>query len=232
MSAVTAPASVLDARALPRGERGPAVLARFDALAPGETLRVVTDHEPRPLLRHLRRERPGLFEWTPLETGPERWRIELSRRAARLGELRGVTEALAWDHDRLDALLARVFGERSRSSFEAARELWPAFELGLRRHIRFEEQLLFPVFEERTGLPGGSGPTAVMRAEHRDIERLLEGLRAAVGVPGAAAETLCAELRRVLGEHNEKEERVLYPGTDKLLTPEESDALVARIQEA
>jgi hemerythrin superfamily protein len=71
-----------------------------------------------------------------------------------------------------------------------------------------------------------------MRAEHRDIEMLLEGIRGTVGVPGSAAETLRAELVRVLGEHNEKEEQVLYPGTDKLLTREESDALVARIQEA
>jgi uncharacterized protein (DUF2249 family)/hemerythrin superfamily protein len=232
MSTSIASKPILNTLTLPRGERCPTVLARFDALAPGEALQVITDHEPRPLLRHLRRERQGLFEWTPLETGPELWRTELVRRAANLGELRCVTEALAWDHDRLDALLARVFEERARSSYETARHLWHGFEFGLRRHIRFEEQVLFPELEERTGMPRGAGPTAVMRAEHRDIEMLLEGIRGTVGVPGSAAETLRAELVRVLGEHNEKEEQVLYPGTDNLLTREESDALVARIQEA
>jgi hypothetical protein len=34
----------------------------------------------------------------------------------------------------------------------------------------------------------------------------------------------------VLGDHNLKEERVLYPTTDRILGAEESDALVARIQ--
>lgn len=232
MSTATASPKIVDTRTLAHGEGCPTVLARFDTLAPGEALRVITDHEPRPLLRHLRRERQGLFEWTPLETGPGLWRTELVRRAANLGELRCVTEALAWDHDRLDALLGRVFEERARSSYEKARELWPSFEFGLRRHIRFEEQVLFPVFEKRTGLPEDAGPTGVMRAEHRAIEMLLEGIRGTVGVPGAAAETLRAELLRVLGEHNEKEEQVLYPGTDSMLTPEESDALVASIQEA
>jgi hypothetical protein len=35
----------------------------------------------------------------------------------------------------------------------------------------------------------------------------------------------------LLRGHNEKEELVLYPGTDRLLAAEESDALVARLQE-
>jgi hypothetical protein len=36
--------------------------------------------------------------------------------------------------------------------------------------------------------------------------------------------------RDVLGGHNMKEEPILYPGTDRLLTEDERDALVPRIQ--
>jgi len=232
MSAATASESILDSRALPPAERRRTVLARFDALALGEALRVVTDHEPLPLLRQLREERRGLFEWTPLETGPELWRTEIFRRAAALGDLRSVTEALVWDHERLDALLARVFEQRARADYEAAAGLWEAFEFGLLRHIRFEDRILFPAFDERTGTPPGAGPAAAMSEEHRAIEEFLEGIGATVGLPGGAAEMLRDEMLRILGCHNEKEVRVLYPETDGTLTPEASDALVARIQES
>jgi len=68
-----------------------------------------------------------------------------------------------------------------------------------------------------------------MRAEHRDIEALIEEIGQALAGEGAAL-PLRAELHRVLGEHNVKEERMLYPATDQVLQPEERDALVGRIQ--
>lgn len=228
---VTAPPLVLDARSLASAERSRRALEGFDRLKVGERLRVVTDDDPRPLLRHLHEERGGAFEWTPLESEPGHWIADVFRRAANVGELRRVTEALAWDHDRLDALCAQAFAERAAGRLEGARALWGEFAGGLRRHIRFEEEILFPLFEEKTGMPPEAGPTAVMRSEHRDIAALLEGITAAMAAPDATAETLRAQLLALLGGHNDKEEMVLYPGTDRLLSPEESDALVLQIQE-
>src|SRR5262249_36065605 len=110
-----------------------------------------------------------------------------------------------------------------------AREAWAEFELGLRRHIGFEESILFPEFERATGTPPGVGPTLVMKIEHRRIEALLESIgRALAG--DAAPWPLRAEPHEVLGAHNAKEEGVLYPMTDGSLGEAESDALVARIQ--
>ena len=186
MMIATATPSLLDTRTLSKPNRCRAVLDSFDRLEPGQTLVVFTDHDPQPLLRHFQKDRPGLFEWTPQESDPTLWRTELFRRAANRGALRRVTEALAWDHDRLDALLSRIFDERAAGRLEDARRLWPEFERGLERHIRFEEELLFPVFEEKAGLSPNQGPTAVMRAEHRQIEMLLEGITAVVGAPGPA----------------------------------------------
>ena len=110
-----------------------------------------------------------------------------------------------------------------------ARAAWAEFELGLRRHIGFEEEILFPGFEAGTGMSPQAGPTAVMRIEHREIERLLEAIRGALaGI--ADPLPLRTELHRVLAAHNMKEEQVLYPMTDRALGPEESDILVSRIQ--
>jgi hemerythrin-like domain-containing protein len=65
--------------------------------------------------------------------------------------------------------------------------------------------------------------------EHLRIGKLLEAI-GSVLQGGGAPLPLRAQLHQVLGEHNEKEELVLYPMTDQSLGVEGSDALVARIQ--
>jgi regulator of cell morphogenesis and NO signaling len=230
MNLVTSSPPSLDVRTLTGPDRCQTVLGEFDRLRPGETMIVVSGHRPAKLLGHLQADRRGLFEWSPLEDGPEVWRTEIARRDAPLGAQRTVTEALGWDHDRLEAIFRRGFEARAARDYAGAREAFTRFDLGLRRHIRFEEEILFPAFEEWAELPSQGGPTGVMRAEHREIEAILEALRAVVDRPGRAADTLREDLERVLGGHNVKEENVLYPGTDKLLDADERDALVRRIQ--
>jgi uncharacterized protein (DUF2249 family)/hemerythrin-like domain-containing protein len=205
------------------------ILDAFDALAPGDSLLVVGDHEPRDLLRRLQADRKGLFEWSPLEAGPSCFRTAVSRRAAEPGARREVAEALAWDHDRLDILEQGAFELLAGGNLKGAQVRWAEFTLGLRRHIRFEEEILFPAFEEGLGMPAGNGPTGVMRGEHREIERLIDLIGRALAGDGTPL-PLRSDLHRLLGEHNAKEEQVLYPGTDRRLGPEERDALVARIQ--
>ncbi len=157
------------------------ILTAFDALAPGERVVVVGDGAPGELLRQLQSSRRGQFEWSPLEAGPRRFRTEITRRAAAAGSRRDVTEALAWDHDRLDTMEKEAFERLAGGDSAGAQAAWAAFSFGLRRHIRFEEEILFPTFEQRAGFPPAAGPTAVMRAEHREIEALLdrigEGMR-------------------------------------------------------
>ena len=63
-------------------ERKACVLKTFDALATGESLVVVNDHLPRGLLVHFQEQRPGLFEWTSLEEGPEVFKVQITRRTA------------------------------------------------------------------------------------------------------------------------------------------------------
>lgn len=206
-----------------------AALDSFDGLLPDESLVIVAAAEPRELLNLLQVERKGTFEWSLLEAGPATFRVELTRRRAERGASREVGEALAWDHDRLDALEQRAFERLEAGDAAGAGAAWAEFAVGLKRHIRFEDEILFPTFEERVGMPPGAGPTAVMRAEHREIEALIEAIGRALAGNGAAV-PLRAELHALLGQHNMKEEHVLYPATDQALAPAERDALVARIQ--
>jgi hemerythrin-like domain-containing protein/uncharacterized protein (DUF2249 family) len=233
MSTVSVPVlKFLDCRCRSGAERESAVLHSFDGLQPGQTLTFRYDAKPAEVLQRLQRERKGLFEWTPLEEEGGSWRVEVLRRAGRAGQPREITEALSWDHDRLDALEDAAFEALAAGDRELARRSYSAFVHGLKRHIGFEEQLLFPVFEERTGLRPTMGPTAVMRAEHVEIVRLLDALAAAIGagLPCAELEDSRHAFHALMRSHNDKEEQVLYPAVDRTLSPEESDTLVARIQ--
>jgi regulator of cell morphogenesis and NO signaling len=221
--------NLVDVRSLAPRDRDAALLTAFDRLAPSETLLLVSAGPPRELLELLRKERKGLFEWTALDRDAGPWQVAIGRRTAVAGAGRRVTEALERDHDRLDGLLQRAMKALRVGHDEAARAAYNAFRRGLCRHIRFEEELLFPVFEMRTGLPHG-GPTSVLRAEHRQIEALLGEIGRALEEAPSTVEDLCRALRDALADHNRKEELILYPGTDRLLTEAQSDALVARIQ--
>jgi uncharacterized protein (DUF2249 family)/hemerythrin-like domain-containing protein len=230
MPSSTTADQTVELEAIPEAERRSRLLALFDALPPGERLVVSGAREPAWLLSALQAERKGLFEWSPLETRSGRSRVEVARRAGHLGDPRGVDEALSWDHDRLDALELAAFERRAARDLAGACRLYAEFAVGLRRHIGFEEQLVFPAFERAAGMPPTVGPTAVMRAEHREIESLLGQIEAGMGDAGAPVEELRRRFHAVLGDHNEKEERVLYPTTDDLLGKGEADRLVSQVQ--
>ncbi len=74
--------TTLDVRELLPRERHPLIFARLDALQVGETLRLVNDHDPKPLRYQLMAERPDMFAWEPEEQGPEQWVIRIRKIAA------------------------------------------------------------------------------------------------------------------------------------------------------
>lgn len=78
MSDISAKPSI-DVRTLAPRERHPTIFGMLHALAPGETMVIVSDHEPRPLHYQIEMSHPGEFSWEYLETGPEVWRVEIGR---------------------------------------------------------------------------------------------------------------------------------------------------------
>ena len=72
----------LDVREMIPRERHSTIFARFDALAPGETLRLINDHDPKPLYYQMMAEHPETFAWEPEQQGPEVWVIRIRKTAA------------------------------------------------------------------------------------------------------------------------------------------------------
>lgn len=71
--------TIVDVRSTPPHERHPRIFALFDALAPGETLALVSDHEPRPLRAQFTATRAGLFVWDQREVGHAHWEATIRK---------------------------------------------------------------------------------------------------------------------------------------------------------
>ena len=131
------------------------------------------------------------------------------------------------DHERLDRLFAE-FRSSKRTKFERAAEAFREFLVGLTRHIRWKEEVLFSAFEtddeNRT-----IGPTVVMRAEHRKIEEALQRVDNYVRDGNPDCDEDEARLLEILQAHNFKEEQVVYPLVDRMLGAAEKEALLQRI---
>ncbi len=130
-----------------------------------------------------------------------------------------VLEFMGKDHDRLDKLFK---GFRSKNNdINKAKSLFLDFRTGLLRHIVWEEEILFPIFEQKTGMHD-TGPTAVMRMEHRQIKEFLEKIHNKIAAREIKEITELEDgLLEVLTAHNEKEQNILYPWIDNSVSEEE-----------
>jgi iron-sulfur cluster repair protein YtfE (RIC family) len=126
-------------------------------------------------------------------------------------------EYFTLDHRRCDHVWAEVEAAAEAGADEDISTVWQRFAGELRRHLRMEEEILFPAFEQATGMTGG-GPTFVMRAEHDQMGGLLEQMDAAV-VAGDDEELLDQgdTLLLLIQQHNQKEEQMLYPMSEEAL---------------
>ena len=79
MSAQASETVTIDVRGMGPRERHPLIFSKIDSLAAGETLRLVNDHDPKPLYYQLMAERPGAIAWEYLEEGPEVWQVRMTK---------------------------------------------------------------------------------------------------------------------------------------------------------
>lgn len=117
------------------------------------------------------------------------------------------------DHDRLDQLFQSFLSFKSSHPGKAT-AYFQEFKSGLEQHIAWEEEILFPAFETKTGTTGG--PTQVMRWEHREIRKHLDAIAEKLSRKDFGTGGDETALLSVLGPHNEKEENILYPMIDQV----------------
>lgn len=125
-----------------------------------------------------------------------------------------ILDFMGHDHDRLDELFQNFKKLKTQDLPEAIKN-FSEFKKGLETHIEWEEQILFPFFEEKTGNKNG-GPTFVMRQEHIEIKNYLAKILTSINKGQIDIKHLEDGIYNTLKSHNEKEENVLYPMIDNL----------------
>ena len=144
--------------------------------------------------------------------------------------MNGIRELMAHDHKACDDEYAQIEQALAKGGWPAVAAAIETFCASMERHLGVEEAVLFPAFEQATGIT--MGPTRVMRLEHAQLRGLFDELRAAAAEGDAEglrgqAETLLIMMQ----QHNLKEENVLYPMCDQHLAAHAS-ALTPQLAEA
>ena len=119
---------------------------------------------------------------------------------------------LANDHQELEVLLEQLTSAFATGDRDVAAAAYRSFERRLTEHFDFEEEQLFAEFAT-------VNPVEVsdLRAEHRAIRARVEELAIGVDLHQTRLAAI-QELARMLREHAEREDRVLYPWADRIAT--------------
>ncbi len=136
-----------------------------------------------------------------------------------------ITDYMSSDHKYCDDVFASLERSISDRHWDTAAQEMTEFINSMTLHFGMEEEVLFPAFEQATG--NTTGPTSVMRAEHQQMCGIMKQMQEALDERDAveflgASETLSIMLQ----QHNMKEEGILYPMTDRVLS-DKSDAILA-----
>jgi len=132
------------------------------------------------------------------------------------GAMTSISEFLTTDHRHGDELFAAAAQAAEQGDWAVCHQQFNAFLRALKRHMKIEEEALFPAFEQATGIT--AGPTRVMRHEHQQMLALLEDVAAAIAAHDAARfRSLAQSFTALMGSHSAKEENVLYPMCDEAL---------------
>jgi len=129
----------------------------------------------------------------------------------------GLASFFTADHHQCDGYWADVETAIESGQDDAVEDTWKIFHDAMERHLKMEESVLFPAFEEATGMT--QGPTAMMRMEHDQMRSVM----AAMGERVAAfdhpkVESLGDTLMMLIQQHNMKEQGMLYRMAEQVLS--------------
>lgn len=127
-----------------------------------------------------------------------------------------ITDGMQQHHKFCDEVFADAEDAARENRWADCAAAFGRFRHSIESHLDAEEQIIFPAFEQRSGMFGG--PTQVMRSEHTQMRGLLRQMDEAVQAKDRDGYTGAAETLLVLmQQHNMKEENILYPMCDQVL---------------
>jgi hemerythrin-like domain-containing protein len=161
----------------------------------------------------------GKYDWLPLSISSEEWSGYL---IAKPGGFTSIVQIMESHHRHCDSTYVHAENVLGEGKNDLGKELMRSFIWNMELHFAREETILFPAFEEKTGMT--SGPTQVMRVEHEQIRGVLKEVSDCLNEGNWQRIFDLSEAMLILiAQHNSKEENVLYPATDQYLDREADD---------
>jgi len=136
-----------------------------------------------------------------------------------------IKDFMTQDHRDCDEIFAQMEDAVASKSDEAALK-FEEFADALTNHFKMEEMILFPAFEQASGMR--EGPTQVMAMEHEQMRELLSRMSGAIEDKDkffGLSETLMI----LMQQHNMKEEQMLYPMAEQHLG-DDADHIISRMR--
>lgn len=128
-----------------------------------------------------------------------------------------IPDYMTQKHRHCDEVFTQAESAVAKKNWLEANKQWSIFIDELELHLQAEENILFPQFEQATGMT--VGPTQVMRGEHQQMRVLVNDLNEALNVENKDKFLGLSETLMVLmQQHNMKEEMMLYPMMAQHLT--------------
>ncbi len=134
-------------------------------------------------------------------------------------------EFMTTDHRACDDTFAAMEQKANNDGITAAKDMYEKMAEEMEHHFQMEERVLFPAFEEKTGMR--QGPTQMMRMEHEQMRQLISDIGEAVSNDNkdrffGLTETMMIMLQ----QHNMKEEQMLYSMIQQHMAPEAEQLLM------
>ena len=143
--------------------------------------------------------------------------------------MESISSYMQQDHVVIAGIAERAVGAAEARDWDVLARDGAEFLRRLRQHIEVEEKVLFPAFEQRTGMSAG-GPSVQMREEHEQMQPILAQMQSAVAAQdGAGYQRATKALLDILMPHNQKEEQMMYPMLDEAMG-EDAQALLADVK--
>lgn len=142
--------------------------------------------------------------------------------------MQSISEFMRKDHNRLDELFKR-YNVFKNSDPIKAKEIFFEFKYGLQKHILWEEEILFPLFENKTGM-SYIEPTFVLKIEHEKIKHYLAEMSIKLENSNNQTDDFENILNNILFAHNYKEENIIYSMIDDFVNAEELSELFLKMK--
>lgn len=132
------------------------------------------------------------------------------------------------DHDRLMILFNQYQSFKVSDALEAKR-LFEDFMAGLKRHIKWEEEIIFPLFKLKMTLHDQDSimPT---KLEHQHILESLRKLHLKIQEENPDTVEDENELIQFLSNHSKKEDATIYPLLDRMINAYERTQIVKSLK--